>query len=171
MNPSHFAKLFDYEFRCTELVLASLRAARRSVDDLGLAALAAPFERALAIFSHVQAARRLWLHRVAPDLTEFPPDGVFPIWPLEQLEVDARQVDGLWRNFIGRLERGEAPKLDAMIEYASTEGVRYQSRLDDILTHVVNHSSYHRGQVAILVASAGAKPAVTDYIALTRTKV
>ena len=166
-----FARLFDYEYRCTELVLASLRSAKRSVEDLGLAALAAPFERALGVFGHIQAARRVWLHRIAHDLTGFPPDGLFPIWPLDQLEIEARQMDGLWRNYIARLERPDGPKLEAPVFYQSAEGVQYESRLDDILIHVVNHSTYHRGQIAGLVAAAGAKPAVTDYIAFHRDKV
>lgn len=50
----------------------------------------------------------------------------------------------------------------------STEGVKYESTVLDILTHVVNHSTYHRGQIASLIAATGTKPAVTDYIALTR---
>lgn len=170
-TPAHFAALFDYEFRCTDLVLASLRAARRSVDELGLASLAAPYDRGVAIYCHIQAARRLWLHRIAPHLTPFPPQGVFPIWPIEEAEIDSRQVDGLWRTYMNALKQEGGPKLDSPIRYSSTEGVNYESTLADILTHVVNHSSYHRGQIANMVASAGAKPAVTDYIALTRKKV
>jgi uncharacterized damage-inducible protein DinB len=170
-TPEHFARLFDYEFRCTDLVIASLRAARRSVDELGLASLAAPYDRALSIFCHIQAARRVWLHRIAPALTPFPADGLFPVWPLEQAEIEARQMDGLWRNFIAALNGADGPKLSSIIGYKSTEGVGYESMLADILTHAVNHSTYHRGQIANMVASAGAKPAVTDFIALTRKKV
>lgn len=170
-TPEHFAHLFDYEFRCTDLVIASIRAARRSVEDTGLASLAAPLERGIAIFCHMQAARRVWLHRIAPSLTPFPPDGLFPIWPLEQAEIDARQVDGLWRNYIAALARKDGPSLSSAVPYTSTEGAKYESTLADILTHVVNHSTYHRGQIANMVAAAGAKPSVTDFIALTRKKV
>ena len=41
--------------------------------------------------------------------------------------------------------------------------------LDDILIHVFNHSTYHRGQVARLVTDAGGQRALTDYIAFFRT--
>lgn len=167
-SPEYFVRLFDYEARCTDVVLRSLRDARRTVEQLSLASLAAPFERAVAIFCHVQAARRLWLHRVEPALAAFPADGVFPVWDLKQAESEAHEMDELWRRLIGTLP---ARDLAAEIAYTSTEGVDYRSVLADILTHVVNHSSYHRGQIASLVAATGTKPAVTDYIALTRRTV
>lgn len=34
-----------------------------------------------------------------------------------------------------------------------------------MLLHVVNHSSYHRGQVTTMLRQLGATPAVTDYLA------
>jgi uncharacterized damage-inducible protein DinB len=168
MNTEHFARLFEYEVKCTELVIRSLHESQRSVEQLSLASLAAPLERAVAIFCHIQAARRLWLHRVEPSLTPFPADGVFPIWELKKAEREAREMDGLWKKYIEGLPQRE---LAAPVAYTSTEGVGYESSLADILTHVVNHSSYHRGQIASLVAATGTKPAVTDYIALTRRAV
>lgn len=164
----HFTRLFDYERRCTDIVLSSLRHARQSVDQLGLASLAAPFERAVAIFCHVQAARQLWLHRLAPDRASFPDSGVFPIWPIERAITEARATDERWAGYIAALTPGE---LDRAVRYQSTEGVNYESTAMDILTHVVNHSSYHRGQIASLIAATGTKPAITDYIALTRRTV
>jgi uncharacterized damage-inducible protein DinB len=164
----HFVRLFDYEIRCTDLTLRSLRDSRQSVEQLSLASLAAPFERAVAIFCHIQAARRLWLHRIEPALAAFPPDGVFPIWDLKHAEAEAHEMDELWRRLISTLPSRD---LNAEIAYTSTEGVEYRSTLSDMLIHVVNHSSYHRGQIANLVAATGTKPAVTDYIALTRRTV
>ncbi|MDO8549036.1 MAG: DinB family protein [Ignavibacteria bacterium] len=59
-------------------------------------------------------------------------------------------------------------KLTSIIKYRNTKGDEYQNRLSDIITHVINHSSYHRGQIALLVRNAGGIPAVTDYIAYRR---
>lgn len=167
-NASHWPRLFEYEARCTELVLTSLRQSQQAIEHLGLASLAAPYERAIAIFCHIQAARRLWLHRVAPDRTGFPESGVFPIWPLEQAMREAREMDGLWSAYVAGVGSNDLAK---PVRYTSTEGVAYESSLADVLTHVVNHSSYHRGQIASLVAATGVKPAVTDYIAVTRKVV
>jgi uncharacterized damage-inducible protein DinB len=36
--------------------------------------------------------------------------------------------------------------------------------VEDILAQLFGHSSYHRGQIAMLVRAAGGEPAVTDLI-------
>jgi len=38
----------------------------------------------------------------------------------------------------------------------------------DVLTHVVLHSAYHRGQIASLIRSGGDAPAYTDFIHAAR---
>ncbi|MBY0262117.1 MAG: DinB family protein [Phycisphaerales bacterium] len=162
----HLRRAFEYEARCTPLTVADLASARVKVEQVGLASLAAPLERAIEIFCHIQAARRLWLSRVS-DLTTFPPDGVFPVWPVEVAKREALELDQLWARFADTLTD---EMLARPMQYTSTEGSAFASTLTDICTHVVNHSSYHRGQIAMLVAHAGIKPAVTDYIALTRAK-
>ena len=53
-------------------------------------------------------------------------------------------------------------------EYVSLDGPRFRSRVDDILTQLFGHSWYHRGQIALLVRSIGAEPAVTDFVFWTR---
>ncbi len=52
--------------------------------------------------------------------------------------------------------------------YKSMDGKPGASVTDDIITQVFNHSSYHRGQVAMLIAQAGGERPVTDYIFLAR---
>jgi uncharacterized damage-inducible protein DinB len=66
-------------------------------------------------------------------------------------------VDGLTDD---ALERG--------ITYRNSAGDQYTSTLEDILTHVFMHGSYHRGQVASLVRAGGGPPSPTDYIFFTR---
>lgn len=44
----------------------------------------------------------------------------------------------------------------------ANERVRYSSRLWRAMLHVVNHSSYHRGQIAAMLRQVGATPQGTD---------
>ncbi len=161
------AALLGYETRCTPLVVAKLREGETRVRESGLASLAAPLERAMAIFAHMQAAKQLWLSRVST-LTGFPDGGVFPNWDLDRSERIAIEMDELWTRWLGGLGHDE---LHSIVRYTSTENVTYESTRGEILTHVVNHSSYHRGQIAGLLAQTGTKPASTDYITLTRRRV
>ncbi len=41
--------------------------------------------------------------------------------------------------------------------------------IQDVLFHFINHSTYHRGQIAIQMKEAGLEPIATDYIFFKRT--
>ena len=56
--------------------------------------------------------------------------------------------------------------LDENITYINRHGLQYTYPVKQILIHVVNHSSYHRGQVVTLLRQIGAKPESTDYLML-----
>jgi uncharacterized damage-inducible protein DinB len=40
--------------------------------------------------------------------------------------------------------------------------------VEQIMIHLVNHSSYHRGQIAMLLRQNGFEPVNTDYITYDR---
>jgi uncharacterized damage-inducible protein DinB len=59
--------------------------------------------------------------------------------------------------------------LQRVITYRSLTGIENQSVLWQMLQHVVNHASYHRGQVTTLLRQLGAPPPKsTDLIAFYR---
>jgi uncharacterized damage-inducible protein DinB len=54
------------------------------------------------------------------------------------------------------------------IAYHAFDGAPHKSSLEDIVRQVVNHGSYHRGQVALMLRQLGHAPQNTDWIAFTR---
>jgi uncharacterized damage-inducible protein DinB len=54
------------------------------------------------------------------------------------------------------------------VGYRNSKGEPWTSTVGDILTHVVTHSAYHRGQVASELRAAGFIPAYTDFIHAVR---
>ena len=64
---------------------------------------------------------------------------------------------------------GEA-SLDDQVEYRNSKGELWRSRVEDILTHVLFHSTYHRGQIALLMRASGMEPAYTDFIHAVRQR-
>jgi uncharacterized damage-inducible protein DinB len=58
--------------------------------------------------------------------------------------------------------------LDRPVRYTNSKGEPWTSTVEDILTHLVIHSAYHRGQIASDLRNAGQKPAYTDYIHAVR---
>jgi uncharacterized damage-inducible protein DinB len=59
-------------------------------------------------------------------------------------------------------------QLERVIKYRNTEGVAFEGPLWPMLQHVVNHGSYHRGQIATLLRQLGSKAISTDLIAFHR---
>jgi uncharacterized damage-inducible protein DinB len=54
------------------------------------------------------------------------------------------------------------------IEYSNLAGNTYRNSLADLIRHVVNHSTYHRGQLATQLRQLGQVPPSTDFIVYRR---
>lgn len=111
---------------------------------------------------HIIGAELLWLGR----LTGEPSD--LPVWP--ELDLDGcgrrlEQLAGVWPRYLGGLSVDD---LADSVGYRNTLGEFWTNTVDDILTHVVAHSAYHRGQIAAAVRAAGGEPAYTDFIHAVR---
>ncbi len=55
-------------------------------------------------------------------------------------------------------------RLPQVIEYRNVKGQIWRYPLWQQLYHVVNHSTYHRGQVATMLRQLGAAPTPTDFL-------
>ncbi len=144
----HFQREFAHDAWANEQALESLKGG-------------AP-EKALRFMAHIVAAEWLWLVRMKQWKQEFP---VWPEWTREQSEAQAGKLPPLWQELL----RGMKPAgLDQPTTYLSSKGESWTSTCGDILTHVVLHSSYHRGQIATELRAAGLTPAYTDYIHAVR---
>lgn len=124
------------------------------------------YRRALGLMAHLVLAKRVWLLRLENQPWQV--DDWFAPWSVEDSRAQGRVEDERWRTFLERLGPGD---LDRTLGYTASDGVRYESRVLDILTHVFNHSTYHRGQVARIVHQCEGRRAGTDFVALTRRKV
>ena len=60
----------------------------------------------------------------------------------------------------------EVPK--SIGNYETLAGSKYVASRRDVLAHVMNHSTYHRGQVALAIREDGGEPLQTDYILFVR---
>ncbi len=146
----HFAKLINHLEWADQRVLQSLRSAQHAPP------------KALEIYAHILGSEHTWLARIngtAPQLV------VWPNLGLDECErVAAENVVGL-RTVIASLT---SDSLEQGVTYRNSAGDQFTSTLEDILTHVAMHGSYHRGQVASLVRAGGDTPAPTDFIFFAR---
>ncbi len=76
------------------------------------------------------------------------------------------------RSRVAEIERGQQSvlssltpeRLAAKITYVNFAGATFSYTLADAMIHVVNHGSYHRGQIATMLRQLGKRPLSTDYL-------
>lgn len=142
----HYTRLFAYDGWANQEVLADLRTS------------ATPPPRALELMAHIFSSQRLWMERLEQKPQTLP---VWPTFTLEECDRNATELSVLWKTYLAN--RSEAD-LAIPVSYQNSKGEPWSSRKDDILMHLITHSAYHRGQVAMTVRATGLTPAYTDYI-------
>ena len=156
-----YRRWFEYEKDSDAKVLAVFRAAGASARKMKA------FRKAVEMAGHIAAARGIWLFRLgaareAP--TDFFPRGL----TLAELSRRMEKMHAAWSDYLAGI--GEK-KIASSFEYRSTEGIRYRNTVEDILTQLHGHSLYHRGQIAMLLRSAGVEPPATDFVFWTREPI
>jgi uncharacterized damage-inducible protein DinB len=158
---SQFRRWLEYEKDAHARVVESLRSV--PVDRQGIA----EYQKAVALLGHIAAARGVWLYRlgIAPKA----PAQLFPEKPeLAVVVADLRSIEAAWSEY---LDKAQDADLSRTFEYQSLDAGRFRNRVEEILAQLFGHSSYHRGQIAMLVKAAGGKPAVTDFVYWCRESV
>jgi uncharacterized damage-inducible protein DinB len=140
----HYRRLFRYNEWANREVLASLQKGGTA--------------RSIELFAHIISAERVWLERIRKQAQPFP---VWPGFDSEKCEVEAAESARLWREKLAQISEKD---LAEPVSYTNTVGERYTSRMEDILMHVITHSTYHRGQIATDTRAGGQVPAYTDFI-------
>jgi uncharacterized damage-inducible protein DinB len=146
--------MFAYDNWANRECLAAMRAAGTvSPDTLGRMA-------------HILSAQKLWLERILKQPQSMK---VRPTYTLEDCLALAAELESAWQNYLVRIGNQFAPdSLNDQVEYRNSKGEPWSSRVEDILTHVLFHSAYHRGQIALQVRASGKEPAYTDFIHAVR---
>lgn len=116
-------------------------------------------EKAEQLFSHVLSAQHVWMKRILGEKEEL------GIWQLHDRKLFSKIHNS---NFLMIDKILDQIELENEIKYRNSSGQEFSNKVKDILFHVVNHSTYHRGQIATLLKAAGISPPVTDYIMLKR---
>jgi uncharacterized damage-inducible protein DinB len=143
----HFNRLNQYN-----------RWANRRVLD-GLKNQTVP-EKALNLLSHVVLAESVWQMR----LSEKPVStGVFDVLSLEEIDEMMTRNEAGWTSLLESTE-----DYNRKLDYKMLNGTPVQSSISDILTHIFNHGTYHRAQIASEMRQSGLDPASTDFISFSR---
>ena len=119
--------------------------------------------QAALILTHVLRAEEVWHARIHGG--EGPVAQLWESLPVEQLSPLAQECARGWQTLLGDLS---ADGLAGTVAYQNSKGERFEQSLNEVLEHVANHGTHHRGQIVLLLRQAGFAPPVTDLIAYQR---
>ena len=92
----------------------------------------------------------------------------FDFWPklsLEDCGLLARESSEAYEQL---LRKFDDEGLDIRAKYHTSEGIPYENTFRELLTHVLTHSSIHRGNIILKLREEGFTPPKIDYIIYLR---
>jgi len=116
-------------------------------------------EEIISTMSHIYNALDIWIQRIKSEPTNF------KIW---QVHDSASWPDLSNKSYLQLIEIINNNLLDDVIVYKNLAGDAHQSTIADIVRHLINHSTYHRGQVVKLLQQDSLPTVSTDYIKYSR---
>lgn len=110
--------------------------------------------------AHMYGAEWIWLERWrgnSPRSLPFALD--FP--DVAAIRLRWQDVEREQNGFLDALDPA---RLDEVLSYVNLKGETFAYPLRRMLQHVVNHATYHRGQITTLLRQLGATPLSTDLL-------
>jgi len=163
IEPGTIRLLYDYNAWANHRTVAACAALgeERFTSDLG-----SSFRSVRDTLVHILGVEWLYLERFrGRSPAELLPGEHFP---------DLARVCARWPEIETELLQfvaaAGAEDLARVQEYRTTKGAPVSNPLWQSLQHLVNHSTYHRGQVAMLLRQLGAQPNFTDLIYFYRER-
>ena len=150
-------ELYDYNHWANQRVLSAMTPL---TDDMFTRNMGNSFVSLRDTLAHILGAEWIWLERWlgrSPKALLSASD--FPTLQALQRRWAAVRLDQ--NQYIQTLL---PERLNDDVSYTNTRGERYSYALWRQMLHVINHSSYHRGQVTTLLRQMGAEPAGTDLL-------
>jgi len=145
----YFLDLFEYNNWANDKIILKLQT------------VSCEFKEAdpLKILSHIISAQDTWFERVKGQTS-------YNIYLWEEYSVQEIEILSLtsykeWKRFISKMEE---KKFDEICSYKNSKGVEHLRSYQDIFQHVINHSTYHRGQINQILRINKIEPVVTDFI-------
>lgn len=112
-------------------------------------------ENTSRLLHHILNAHQIWNYRIIEKEIEINAWSSLPANQLENINNS---------NYKDSLDIITIKELTSEITYTNSLGKTYKNSIHDILFHVINHSTYHRGQIATSFKQDGIEPVATDYI-------
>ena len=157
MNKQEIELLFRYNRWANATQLKAV--APLSPDQLQKK-LGGSFPSVFETLVHIMGAEWIWLMRWKGTS----PAALLPaseFQDLNSVKAKWKEIEAAQTDFIGNVTEAA---LQVPLKYVNLKGKPYEYPLGRVMQHLVNHGSYHRGQLTNFLRQLGAEPAPTDLL-------
>ncbi len=163
MSPEDMRQLYDYNAWANR---RAMEAAAALTPEQFTKPLGSSFSSVRDTLAHLYGAEWIWLERFQgrspaslPDASQFA--------SLASLRERWLEQETHLLGFVRGLTQAD---LDRVMEYKTLKFGVYRNSLWQSMQHLVNHGTYHRGQVTTLLRQLGAQPILTDLMHFYRER-
>jgi uncharacterized damage-inducible protein DinB len=163
MTPQEMRLLYDYNAWANR---RQMNAAAALTPEQFTKPLGSSFSSVRDTLAHICGAEWIWLERFQgrspaslPDTTQFN--------DVASLQVHWNELEDRLLRFVREIKQVD---LDRVFEYKTLKFGVYKNPLWQSMQHLVNHGTYHRGQVTTMLRQHGAQPVLTDLMHFYRER-
>ena len=151
--------LYDYNVWANERILNHLKSLPVEVFSCQVGNV---FPSIAIALGHIAAVDEVWFYRMKAE---------------SPLSIDTNQfnnIDEAW-NYFNKLHYEvkefllKKEDLEAAVTYKNTRGMEFNNTISEIVQHMVNHGTYHRGNITSILRQIEYSGISTDYIEYLRT--
>lgn len=155
MTPEEMRALYNYNAWANH---RSLDAAAKLTNEQFIKPMGSSFPSVRDTLAHICGAEWIWLERFQGRSPASFPDASDSV-EVQGLRAKWAEQEARLLAFVGKLTQED---LNRVMEYKTMKFGMYKNPLWQSMQHVVNHGTYHRGQVTTLLRQLGAQPILTD---------
>lgn len=139
-----FNELFDYNFYCNKQLIEAFT----EMEEVP--------EKTVSLFDHLLNAHHIWNARI---------NGAEPVYGVWQKHSPAEWTEIHYENQRNTFEIiTNAEDFEERIDYQNSEGRLFTNTMQDMLFHIINHSTHHRAQILADLRANGIEPMALDYV-------
>lgn len=163
MNLKDLERLFSYNRWANNLAfdsVAQLTEEERKRD------LKSSHHSIFGTLQHIAGAERVWLNR----WTGNPTATLTPEELPDQLDGLRSQYDATRKEMEQYFATLDDAKLESGLTVKTSKGVEYTNTYEEMIQHLFNHSTFHRGQISGMLRQLGKTPPALDLIRFLRNR-
>ncbi len=148
MNTAYFLELAKYNIWANNKIISWLN----DINEVQYKqSIESSFGSIVGLVLHIASAEKIWLER----LHENPA----PVWLASEFKGDKETLITIWKqasdNLKKYIENFDETNLQNKIKFKRLNGEENELAFYQIFSHVLNHSTFHRGQFVTLLRQVG----------------